>query len=246
MKSIKNKLSVFKTLGMIVVLSILVLPLAPLTALAVSDITAPTIAITAPVNGATVSGVVAVSANATDLAIPASDCIVTIFGTLYDVTPLQGSHSGGNVFVCGTDMTSTYQGMHGTNVSRMTPYVIPQSGISKVEWYLDGVLKNSTTTTPYTFAWDTTTTTNGSHSLSAKAYDAAGNVGTSTIVTISVKNGIAVTPPKHPGDNGKEHGNKYGWYKHEKKDKKDKKEHKKELKNHNSHEDEDEDEEDDD
>ncbi len=36
---------------------------------------------------------------------------------------------------------------------------------------------------------DTTTLSNASHSLSAKAYDAAGNVGTSTTVTVTVNNG---------------------------------------------------------
>ena len=55
----------------------------------------------------------------------ATPCVVTIFGKQYDVSPLQTTHSGGNVFVCGTDMTTTYQGMHGTDVTRILPYLIP-------------------------------------------------------------------------------------------------------------------------
>jgi hypothetical protein len=51
-------------------------------------------------------------------------CVVTLFGQQYDVTTLQSTHSGGNIFVCGTDMTTTYTNKHGVNVSRMTQYLI--------------------------------------------------------------------------------------------------------------------------
>lgn len=60
----------------------------------------------------------------------ASSCIVTIFGKKYDVSPLQTSHSGGNVFICGTDMTTAYQGMHGTDVSRIAAYLITSPTIA--------------------------------------------------------------------------------------------------------------------
>lgn len=53
-----------------------------------------------------------------------SNCIITLFGLQYDVTSLQASHTGGNLFACGTDMTATYQAMHGTDVSRMAPYLV--------------------------------------------------------------------------------------------------------------------------
>lgn len=55
---------------------------------------------------------------------PSNRCIVTLFGLQYDVTVLANSHSGGNIFVCGTDMTVTYQSQHGTNVSRMAQYLV--------------------------------------------------------------------------------------------------------------------------
>jgi hypothetical protein len=51
-------------------------------------------------------------------------CIITVFGKQYDVTSLQTSHTGGNIFVCGTDMTATYQSMHGTDVTRLIPYLV--------------------------------------------------------------------------------------------------------------------------
>lgn len=53
-----------------------------------------------------------------------SKCIVTLFSSQYDVTPLQTGHSGGNIFNCGTDMSVVYQSQHGTNVSRMAPYIL--------------------------------------------------------------------------------------------------------------------------
>ena len=54
----------------------------------------------------------------------ATPCIITLFGVKYDVSPLQSIHTGGNIFVCGTDMTSVYQSQHGTDVTRMIPYLL--------------------------------------------------------------------------------------------------------------------------
>lgn len=66
-------------------------------------------------------------------------------------------------------------------------------GVSRVDFLVDGVLKGSDTTSPYSVTLDSTTLANGSHSLVAKAYDAAGNVGTSTSVAFSVSNTVAST-----------------------------------------------------
>jgi len=93
------------------------------------DTTPPTTSITAPANGATVSGTISVTAAASD------------------------------------------------NV-----------GVVKVELYVDAALKSTSTSSPYSFSWNTTTVANGAHSLVSKAYDAAGNVGTSATVTVTVSN----------------------------------------------------------
>jgi|GEM_PF-3936267 len=54
-------------------------------------------------------------------------CIITISGVQYDVGPLTvpGAHPGGNVFVCGTDMTALFMSMptHAADIARMTPYI---------------------------------------------------------------------------------------------------------------------------
>ncbi len=51
-----------------------------------------------------------------------SNCWVVVFSKVYDITPLTSGHSGGNVFSCGTDMTTLYQSVHGSNTARMIPY----------------------------------------------------------------------------------------------------------------------------
>ena len=61
-------------------------------------------------------------------------------------------------------------------------------GVTKVEFYVDGVLKGTDTTSPYSMTLDSTTLSNASHTLVAKAYDAAGNVGSSSSVAFTVSN----------------------------------------------------------
>jgi len=100
---------------------------------AAGDTTAPAASITAPANGATVSGTVSVTASASD------------------------------------------------NV-----------GVTKVEFLLDGVLQSTDTSSPYAWSWNTTTATNASHALVAKAYDAANNIGTSATVNVTVNNGTPI------------------------------------------------------
>jgi hypothetical protein len=68
-------------------------------------------------------------------------------------------------------------------------------GVLKVEFYVDAVLRGTDTTAPYSFAWDTTSVANGSHALVTKAYDAAGNVGPSATVTVTVSNQTAAYDP---------------------------------------------------
>jgi hypothetical protein len=120
----------------------------PLRSVAVfNDTTAPTVAMTAPAAGATLSGTTTVTATASD------------------------------------------------NVA-----------IVKVDFYIDGVLRGTDTSAPYAFAWDTTASGNGSHTLRATATDAAGN-STSATNTVTVANitnqapvavNDAVTAPYRP------------------------------------------------
>jgi hypothetical protein len=94
-----------------------------------SDATKPTTSLTAPAAGATVSGIVTVSASASD------------------------------------------------NV-----------GVTKVEFYAGTTRIGTDTTAPYSLSWTTTNFTNGSYSITSRAYDAAGNVGISAARSVTVNN----------------------------------------------------------
>ena len=58
--------------------------------------------------------------------------------------------------------------------------------VAEVQFFVDNSttpLGAADTSSPYTASWNTTTATNGPHTLTAKARDAAGNITTSTPVT---------------------------------------------------------------
>jgi len=61
-------------------------------------------------------------------------------------------------------------------------------GVTKVEFYIDGALVGSDTTSPYSVTYNSANLANGTHSLVAKAYDAAGNIGSSTAVSFTTSN----------------------------------------------------------
>ena len=62
-------------------------------------------------------------------------------------------------------------------------------GVAGLQFYLDGVaLGAEDTTAPYSVSWATATAANGSHTLTARARDAAGNATTSAAVTVTVNN----------------------------------------------------------
>lgn len=54
-----------------------------------------------------------------------SGCIVTIDSVKYDVTRLRSTHSGGDIFSCGTDMSQTFWSRHNNRIlQRMQQYKI--------------------------------------------------------------------------------------------------------------------------
>jgi hypothetical protein len=59
--------------------------------------------------------------------------------------------------------------------------------VAAVVMLLDGVLLDSINSAPYHFRWDTTGDSLGNHTLLAKAYDDAGNVGYSDLVVVTVQ-----------------------------------------------------------
>ena len=71
------------------------------------------------------------------------------------------------------------------------------SGVASVSLLIDGtIVGSSDTTAPYTFVWNSASSSNGSHTISARAIDTRGNVATATPVSIIVNN--TTTPPPPP------------------------------------------------
>jgi len=99
---------------------------------------------------------------------------------------------GGDTILPVTSITAPIAGASVSGTTSVTASASDNVGVTKVEFYLDGVLKSTDTTSPYSWSWDTTTATNGSHTLTSKAYDAALNVGTSAAVGVTVSNGTPV------------------------------------------------------
>ena len=71
-------------------------------------------------------------------------------------------------------------------------------GVTKVEFWVDSSLKGTVTTAPYQLVLDSRTLPNGSHTLVAKAFDAAANSAASTDVTFSVTNAGASVSEVEP------------------------------------------------
>jgi hypothetical protein len=201
------------------------------------DTQAPTVSITAPVNGATVSGTVSVTANAsdnvgvtkvefyadgvlqsTDTTSPYSwswntttfsNATHSLTAKAYDAANNVGTSSavsvtvnnagGGDTQAPTISITAPANGATVSGTVSVTATASDNVGVPKVEFYLDGALRTTDTTSPYSWSWDTTTFANSSHTLVAKAYDAAGNVGTSANVTVTVNNTVAQQLLGNPG-----------------------------------------------
>jgi hypothetical protein len=66
-------------------------------------------------------------------------------------------------------------------------------GISRVDFYVDGIFEAVGLTEPYIFAWDTTQAANGAHVLVAQAFDTTGNMCNSSQINVQIANTIMAT-----------------------------------------------------
>ena len=81
-----------------------------------------------------------------------------------------------------------------TGTTAVTASASDSSGIAGVQFLLDGAnLGAEATVSPYSFAWNTTTAANGSHTLSARARNTLGGTATTATVTVNVANGLDPT-----------------------------------------------------
>lgn len=68
--------------------------------------------------------------------------------------------------------------------TRITVSSSDNVGITKVELYINGRLFGTSTTELSAFTWNTSKIAKGAHTLKSFAYDAAGNIGASAVVTV--------------------------------------------------------------
>jgi len=194
-----------------------------------ADSTMPTVAISSPSTSATVSGTVAVTANASDNigvsrvefyvnnVLQATDTTssysfswstttvtngsYTLSARAYDAAGNVGQSTNVSVTVNNADITMPTVAISSPSASAtvsgtvaVTANATDNIGVSRVEFYVNNVLQSTDTSSPYSFSWSTTTVTNGSFALSARAYDATGNVGQSANVSVTVNNADSTIP----------------------------------------------------
>jgi hypothetical protein len=119
----------------------------------------------------------------------------TLTATAYDTSLNSGASAPVSVTVANTDVipptvsiTSPSNGTTVTGTLAIAVDATDDTAVTLVELYMDGVLIGTDATIPYTFNWDSLTVSNGSHALTAKALDAAGNQTTSVAVSVNVNN----------------------------------------------------------
>ena len=100
-----------------------------------------------------------------------------------------GGGGGGDTTSPTTAITSPANGATVSGTTTVAANASDNVGVSRVELYVDGSLHSTDTSSPYSFSWNTAAVANGSHSLQTRAYDAAGNSGSSGTVGVTVSNG---------------------------------------------------------
>src|SRR5207244_9232104 len=111
-----------------------------------------------------------------------------------------GGGGGGDTTAPPTSITAPANGATVSGTFSVTASASDNVGVTKVEFYLDGALNATDTTSPYACSWNTTTATNAAHTLTSTAYDAAGNTGSSAAVNVTVNNAGDTTPPSAPSN----------------------------------------------
>ena len=93
-------------------------------------------------------------------------------------------------------LTSPSPGATVSGTAALAANASDETGVAGVQFRLDGAnLGSEDTTSPYSVAWDTTQTNDGSHLLTAVARDLAGNTTTSASITVTVANAPPPPPP---------------------------------------------------
>jgi hypothetical protein len=99
-----------------------------------------------------------------------------------------------------TSITAPAPGATVSGTVNVTANASDNRSVASVQFKADGTnIGSADTTAPYSASWNTTSLSNGNHTLTAVATDGAGNTTTSTGVTVNVDNGspptVSITAP---------------------------------------------------
>ncbi|MBS2026045.1 MAG: hypothetical protein JST92_26905, partial [Deltaproteobacteria bacterium] len=111
----------------------------------------------------------------------------------FDVDTVTISKPAGDTTPPTASITSPAAGATVSGTVNVTATGADNVGVTKLEIFVDGASIGSSTSGSASASWNTTAASNGTHSLTAKATDAAGNSGTSAAVSVTVNN--TTTPP---------------------------------------------------
>jgi hypothetical protein len=102
--------------------------------------------------------------------------------------------NGGDTTPPTTSVTAPANGATVSGTVTVTATASDNVGVTQIQLLIDGtVVASNTNSTSLSFNFVTTNFTNGTHTIVSKASDAAGNVGTSATVTVTVSNGTTTT-----------------------------------------------------
>ncbi len=195
-----------------------------------ADTTAPTLAMTAPLDGTSVSGTAVVDVTADDnVGVVKVDLFMdgtffvsdasapysfawdtttipngthTLLAVASDAAKNSASTASIMVTVSNTPPDTTppvvsiaapTAGATVSGTTAVSATATDNVGVAKVDLFVDGALYATDAAAPYTFSWNTTAASNGSHLLQVAATDTAGNVG-NNIVTVTVANNVNHAP----------------------------------------------------
>lgn len=89
-----------------------------------------------------------------------------------------------------------------TGVTQVQVNATDSTGVTRVEFYVDNVLRAvDYNGAPYTWSFDTTTVANGTHTLTVKAYDPAQNIGTASETFTTQNDFTPLSQPNIPRHN---------------------------------------------
>ena len=89
-----------------------------------------------------------------------------------------------------TQITAPTNGATVSSVVTVTATATDNIGVTSIVLYIDGVQTATSPTSPLNYSWNTSNVTNGTHTIYSQASDAAGNIGTSATITVTVNNSV--------------------------------------------------------